>query len=79
MNWLKRSLLAVAVLFSPIAVQTACAAFSSIQVGGNGNQGDAICIATTGSFTGVGGPGTCMTIPATCDGTTDDTPAFATF
>lgn len=39
----------------------------------------ATCNGTTGLFTGVGGPGTCMTTPATCNGVADDTNAFVSF
>src|SRR5208337_875169 len=37
-----------------------------------------VCNAMTGVATGVGS-GTCMSTPATCDGVTDDAPAFKTF
>ena len=44
-----------------------------------GPQSAAVCNFVTGTFIGVGGPGTCIASPTACDGVTDNTAAFQAF
>lgn len=43
------------------------------------SQADGFCNLVTGVYTGVGGTSTCNSVHATCNGSTDDTPAFTSF
>lgn len=47
--------------------------------GGGTTPPDGVCNIVTGVYTGVGGTGTCNSTLATCNGSADDAPAFASF
>lgn len=74
MRWTARLILLL------VLVAPAAANFAIFQVANNtSTPPDGVCNINTGIYSGVGGAGTCNSTLATCNGSADDTPAFASF